>query len=329
MVDVVRGSALPAAGTQERVLLEAAVAAPSVHNSQPWLFRLHPDRVELYADPSRQLRRADRSGRELLISCGAALFNFRVAAEHLGLRPQVRLLPDRSEPTLVAQVSLVRRSEGAGPLGSLFGAISVRRTNRSPFRDRPVPDVAVTRMVEAARLENAALRLYADRDEVARLVSLMHDADFEERLDPAIGSERAAWVSGDRAGDGVPDAALGPRPADFGSPFRDLGPVRDPGRDSVRFEATPTVAILSTAHDQPADWVRAGQALERVLLVATVDGLAASFMNQPLGNPDLRWLVRSPMTGTGHPQMLMRIGFGGDVAGTPRRPLKDVLVSRA
>lgn len=331
MVDVIRGSDVPEApeaGTTQRVLLEAAVAAPSVHNTQPWLFLLRPDAIDLYADPSRQLRRADRTGRELLVSCGAALFNLRVAAEHVGLRSQVSILPDRDDPTLVAQVSLARRDDSTSSLGTFYTVIPRRHTNRLPFRDEPVPEAAVSRLREAATLENAALRCYSDADEVARLVSLMHDAEFEERLDPVIGSERAAWVGAERSGDGVPSTALGPRPADFGSPFRDLGPLADPGRDSARFEATPTVAVLSTAHDLPIDWVRAGQALQRVLLVATSEGLAASFMNQPLGHPDLRWLVRSPMTGGGHPQMLMRIGFGDEVPATPRRPLRDVLLRR-
>jgi hypothetical protein len=47
-------------------------------------------------------------------------------------------------------------------------------------------------------------------------------------------------------------------------------------------------------------------------------------MNQPLEQPDLRWLVRSPITGVGYPQMIMRIGYGVPVPPTPRRPVSDV-----
>jgi hypothetical protein len=70
--------------------------------------------------------------------------------------------------------------------------------------------------------------------------------------------------------------------------------------------------------------VRAGQALERVLLIATTEGLAASFMNQPLEHPDLRWLIRSPLTGGGAAQMIMRLGYGEPVPPTPRRPIGEV-----
>lgn len=70
--------------------------------------------------------------------------------------------------------------------------------------------------------------------------------------------------------------------------------------------------------------MRTGQALQRVLLVATNEGLVASFMNQPLEDGDLRWQVRSPQTGVGHSQMLMRIGYGVPVPPTPRRPVAEV-----
>jgi hypothetical protein len=87
------------------------------------------------------------------------------------------------------------------------------------------------------------------------------------------------------------------------------------------------VALLSTLHDAPVDWMRAGQALQRALLVATTEGLSASFMNQPLEQPDLRWLVRSPVTGRGHTQMILRLGYGVPVPATPRRPISQVLRS--
>jgi hypothetical protein len=72
------------------------------------------------------------------------------------------------------------------------------------------------------------------------------------------------------------------------------------------------------------DWVRAGQALERLLLVATNEGLVASFMNQPLEQDELRQHLRSPLTGHGHTQMLIRIGYGAPVPPTPRRSIAEV-----
>lgn len=308
----------------ERLLLEAATAAPSVHNSQPWQFAVSPRRVELYADAARQLRFADASGRSLLISCGAALFNLRVAADHLGFHPRVRLMPSSADPTLVATVDVDHRHGRPGLLDELYVAIWSRRTNRFPFWQRQIPRSVLSRLSEAVAQENAVLRVYDDPAEVQRLVSLLHDAEREERSASAQLEERAAWVGGERGGDGIPAQALGPRPADSRTPFRDLA-VQSDDRQTAPFESTPTVAVLSTVFDAPVDWVRAGQALERSLLVLTNAGLSASFMNQPLEIDQLRWLVRSSETGLGHTHMIMRIGYGIPVPPTPRRPVAEVL----
>jgi nitroreductase len=310
-----------------QLLLEAATRAPSVHNSQPWLFAVGPHRVDLRADPTRRLRAADPSGRSQLISCGAALMNLRVAAEHLGFRPRVRVLPSSTDPTLVAAVQLDYRHSHPGGLATLYPSVATRRTNRQPFADRRVPLSVLTGAIEAVDLEHGLLRIYDDPAEIARLVDLLHAAALQAwQVQPGAADERRAWVGTQRPGEGIPTGSLGPRPADPRQPHRDLAPGPDPEREQTRFERAPTIAILSTRTDTPADWVRAGMALERALLVLTDAGVSASFMNEPLEQADLRWLVRSPTTGVGHPQMVLRIGHGVPVPPTPRRPLADVML---
>jgi Nitroreductase family len=313
----------------QRVLLTAATSAPSLHNSQPWSFEFDVDRLTIYADPSRQLTRADPGGRALLISCGAALFNARVAAQHLGFHPRVHVLVDGTDPTQVASIHFGNRQVHVGGLAGYYRAIEARRTNRLPFHDRSIPHAALAAMGEAARAENALLRIYDDPDEVARIVELEHEADLMEARDPAVRVERQGWIGGPQRSDGIPVRSLGPRPDDSSSPFRDLGRGVDATREQSRFERAPTVAVLSTLHDQRIDWVRAGQALERVLLEATNAGLSASFMNQPLEQEALRGLVRSPLTGVGYSHMIMRLGYGDPVPATPRRPLSAVRRDRS
>lgn len=311
---------------EAQLLLAAATAAPSLHNSQPWRFSVTGAVLDLLADPSRQLRRADPDGRALHVSCGAALLNLRVAAEHLGYSPKVRLLPVPSDPMLLARVTLGGRSERAGMTGAMYDAIPLRHTNRFPFEDRPVPQAVGTALIEAASVEGAELTLVTDATERERLTGLVHLADLESDVDPSRAEEAAQWtgVDGDRL-DGVPGYALGPIPRDPAAPVRDLRRGRPiAGRDLRRFERAPTLGVLSTAHDDPEAWLRAGQALERVLLVGTVQGLAASFVNQPLEHTELRWLVRDPGRGIGYPQMVLRLGYGVPTPPTPRRPLDEV-----
>jgi hypothetical protein len=306
------------------LLLTAASLAPSLHNTQPWAFAVGARHVEVYADASRQLPRSDPSGRSLLLSCGAALFNLRVGAGHLGLHPRVRLLPDDEDPTLVAVLQADHRHPRPSSIGHYYPALPLRRTNRHPFTDRRLPQSVVAALVEAATLEGAVLRVYDDAAEVHRLLELLHAGDRADHADPARIAERQGWVGGPHRTDGIPVRSLGPRPSGHETAFRDLGHAVGTVRESAVFETTPTLAVLSTVHDQRTDWLRAGQALERVLLEATLSGVSASFLNQPLEHDELRWLVRSPLSGVGRTHMLMRLGYGESVPATPRRPIDEV-----
>jgi len=306
------------------MLLLAAGLAPSLHNSQPWQFAVGASHVEVYADPSQQLRNSDPTGRSLLISCGAAVLNLRVAFAHLGYSPRPRLMPDRADPLLVATIDVERR-QGAADLGRLYEAVFARRTNRRPFQDRGLPPSMAAALREAAHREGAILSIFDDSEEVARIVDLLRDGDMIDRTEPSRIDERAKWVGEQlrEGGVGIPSDSLGPRPTQVDTAFRDLGPTGVP-RDHATFEKAPTLAILSTTSDQPVDWIRAGLALERLLLEATAAGISASFMNQPLEQDDLRWQVRNPLTGIGHAHMILRLGHGSPVPATPRRPVQEI-----
>ena len=314
-------------------LVEAASAAPSVHNSQPWIFTVGERTVDLHADPARHLAVSDGSGRSLLISCGAALFNLRVAADHLGFHPRVRILPTQGRPDPRGPArgrppARLARVPGGPVPGRLVATYQ-------PLPVLEPPDPAVGAQPAAGRGQPRELPA-ADR-RPARGGRADRGAAARRRAGrPARGQAGAGGLGGPRRrARRHPLARAGPPPAGPVHPVP-RPPGRRPGRDgrprrpggeprTAPFETTPTVAILSTLKDTPADWVRAGQALERSLLVATAEGLSASFMNQPLEHHDLRWQVRSPLTGVGVTQMIMRIGYGIPVPATPRRPVAEVM----
>jgi nitroreductase len=256
----------PIGASDTEDLLRAATLAPSLHNSQPWAFGVARHHIDVYADASRQLPNADPTGRSLLISCGAAIFNLRVAAEHLGFRPHVRLNPDPKDPTLVAVARLNHRRPRPGPLDRYYPAIARRRTNRRPFRNQHLPYSILAALDEAVRAEGAILRIYDDADEVRRIIDLIHHAELADTNEPGRTTERQAWIGGPLRDDGIPAGSLGPRPLEQPAAYRDLGHAVGIPRDYAQFEATPTIAILSTVRDKPIDWIRAGQSLERLLL---------------------------------------------------------------
>ncbi|MFE2070035.1 Acg family FMN-binding oxidoreductase [Streptomyces sp. NPDC059467] len=313
-------------------LVADATAAPSLHNAQPWRFRYlsAEDVLRLYADVSRALPRTDPDGRGLHVGCGAALLNLRVAAAAAGWTAVVRLLPDPADPTLLAEVAL----DTAGPpdqaLAGLYPAIPRRHSSRHPFSERPIPADLQDRMREAADAEGAQL-VFPGAWHVQELLELVQDAEGREALDPALRAETAHWTGTGPPGaspssDGIPAEAFGPSRYGPATPVRDFAAGHAvPGRGSAVFEKHPHIALLGTGHDGPADWLRAGQALERVLLTATAGGLVASMVSQTLDWPELRWVTRDPSSGMAQVQMVIRLGYGPVGHPSPRRPVNEVL----
>ncbi|GAA1345562.1 nitroreductase [Streptomyces sanglieri] len=316
-------------------LVADATAAPSMHNAQPWLFRYgHLSRIlTLRADFERAMPEADPSARALHIGCGAALLNLRVSAAHHGLDAVTVLLPVPSDPAVLATVHLnshpdAPRKPADEALAVLHPAIKDRHTSRYPFDERPVPDDVRARLADAARAEGADFA-FLTPIHLETVLELIRGAEGYDRGDPGREAEQQLWTRNTRSEapvDGIPDYAFGPRDASERATTRDFAGTRVvPGRARVLFENRPQLALLSTPGDRPTDWLRAGQALERVLLTATLHQVSTSFATQPLEWPDLRWILRDPVFGTGHPQMIIRLGYGPNGPRTPRRPLDHVL----
>lgn len=310
-----------------RSAVAAATRAPSVHNTQPWRFRIFDGGVDLFADRSRQLTVSDANGRALRVSCGAALLNLRLAFADLGWVPDVLLSPDHGTPDLLARVVAVRPRPATPDESSLFAAIPRRHSNRYPFLDTAVPVDVRAQLIGAARAEGGWLDLILGPVALAMVTEFVRAADRILLNDPAYRAELAAWTRADDGSpDGVPRRAGGPAPEphdllaqrDFG------GPARAPGRD---FESDPLVGVLGGLADSPTDDLIVGQALQRVLLTATRSGLVSSLMSQPIEVPQVREEMRIGLRRHGPPQMLVRFGYGVPAQPTPRRPVEDVLVA--
>jgi len=304
-------------------LLRHAVLAPSSHNTQPWRFRVSATAIDLLADRTRALPVNDPDDRELVISCGAALLNLRVAAASRGLDAGVQLFPDPDEPDWLARLSLgVTRAEPP-PDGELAAFIECRRTWRKRFTEKVVDDDTVGRLVEAAAMENVWLRPMRTEDQRQQLAGLVAEGDDMQWANPSWRRELAMWMHPRRQGDGltVPDL-VGPV-AQFVVRTFDMGGGVG-AKDRQLAEASPLLAVIGTRGDTVPDWLEAGQGLQRVLLTACRHGLQASYLNQPIEVPLLRSRVQR-LVGEGFPQILMRLGHPADVIpAAPRRPLEDI-----
>ncbi|MEU6541295.1 nitroreductase family protein [Streptomyces sp. NPDC047000] len=313
-------------------LVAAATAAPSLHNAQPWRFRYRTATAvfELRPDLSRAMPRTDPDHRGLHLGCGAAVFNLRVAAAHAGLHTDTRILPAPTDPMLLATVTVTGSGAADAGLARLQPAVARRHTSRHPFEDRPVPGGLAHELAGAARQEGAQLD-FPDLWHVEALLDHIHDVEGRDSLDPERYEDVRHWTrvgeQNTAAVDGVPDYAFGPRRTGGRAPVRDFADGRHDlaGRPGAVFETAPNLALLGTRQDHPADWLRAGQAMERILLLATLRGLATSLTSHSLERHDLRELARDPESSMGYVQMVLRLGYGLPGTASPRRPVTDVL----
>lgn len=330
----VEPSGFPAKGTVEdaiRFCLRYAILAPSSHNTQPWWFRIHDDGVTVGLDVSRGLAVSDPDDREGVMSVGAALFNLRVALARFGLDAAVQSFPDPLDPEACARVD-VRFGRGDALLEPLFEAVSRRRTSHATFADTPVDPLLLTTVMGDAAAEGASLRVFGGPQERERLAALVSEGDRTQMASHPFRRELALWLRRpiDQALDGLHGCVSG-------SPLEELT-LSDPlvvrtfdmgGRRAARDRdlaiGSPAMLVLSTAADGRSDWLRAGQALQRVLLRLTDAGLSAGFLNQAIEVADLRTLLAEMLADGTVPQLLIRVGHGPVPEPQPRRDLEQFL----
>ncbi|MCG9885356.1 MAG: nitroreductase [Cyanobacteria bacterium] len=323
-------------------LLAAAARAPSGHNTQPWRFVVGPRHVDLWRDRTRSLPQADPGDRELTIACGAALLNLQLAARHGGLGVTTLLWPDGTEPDWVARVGV-----DACPIDpadavsqKLHGAIELRQTARHPLvPHHPLPERLY------GTLKAAACQFGADLVFINGAAARQFLADQQERAlrcqwrDRAFRQELAHWIRPRSAGDGLSGAALlgwgdgldGGLSGALAALTRwgnlGGGQIR---RDRAALLGAPAVALLVTPEDDDEHWLRAGLALERMLLSATAEGVSAQFWNAAVQEPTTRLalatLTTCPDGGTPRiPQILLGLGYPSrPTARSPRRPISAI-----
>lgn len=312
-------------GPEETALLvQAAARAPSIHNTRPWRFRVDRDRVEVHAEESRALAAADPAGRQRTISCGAATLNLRLAMTNLGFLTHTVLLPDPAEPGHLATVVRGRRHPPSQTEHRLFQALPHRRTHYQAFLRVPTSPESRERLHAAAAQEGAWTRESGphDRDEftatVVRAVTTLV-------TDPGYRAELARWSRiREESPDDIPPAVPpaqpggGPHPVGPSRPYL-LPPAVSPER--IAADGLLTTFVLGTDGDEPADWLRAGQALQRLLLTATDDGLVAALFSQVVEVPTARRRLVELLDLPGPPQAVLRVGYAAiEVPATRRGP---------
>ncbi|MFB9312711.1 Acg family FMN-binding oxidoreductase [Nocardioides plantarum] len=307
-------------------VVATACRAPSIHNSQPWWWRVSEGAIELHADRTRRLPHADPLGRNLLISCGSALHHVQVAARGLGWEPTVERWPMGTDSDLLARVSLEPRVRTTGD-AVLLRALRARRTDRRRFTSWPVQGRRLDQLVEVATSWGAEATSVdiVDRVRIERMVARAH---VVQAADPALVAEHREWT--DR---GSEDGVL----AELVPPTEGEDPTRQPrfpegtldDRDHV-VQASDGIIVLSGSTDDRRSWLTTGEALGAVWLHAVTDGLSIVPLSQVVEVDSTRMsLQHEVLLGQSYPQLLLRVGWQAigrdELKATPRRPLSDVV----
>ena len=317
---------------QADYLIGVAVRAPSLHNTQPWRFAVSGDAIELYADTSRQVL-VDPDGREMLISCGAALFGLRLAVRSLGHRPEVELFPGPGVRRPLARVSMGAAAPMTADERKMFTAVPHRHTHRGPFEAGPLPAGLFARLQEDARAEGATLTEIPPGPSHQELIAIVAASARRQDRDALSRAEVEKWSRdvASRTRDGVPAHAFPATPSHRAGrlPQRDFDLGRGLGLLPAGGPVPPVTAALTTQGDGEADWLRAGQALHRLLLRAASQWVFASLNTQPLEDVAIRSLIMNRLALPGSPQMLLALGVSRTAHPTARRPADLIEPSQA
>jgi nitroreductase len=312
-------------------VIEFACRAPSVHNTQPWLWRVvGGTTLELYADRSRQLTVADPDGRNLVISCGAALQHAQEAAKALGLSTKVELPEPPTRHELLARIecSVHHPPRDAA---ELLLTLEQRCTDRRRFTSWPVPDERLTKLAEAASGWGAYAIPITDVTARFRAELLMERAMTVQASDKRFADEQATWIERIRL-DGVPSATATPQTSARldERPNRFRGGAGTPGSSRI-VETSDGLIAICTVHDDQTSWLQTGQTLSALWLQATRAGLSIVPLSQVIEVPETRTALRDDVfAGRARPQLLLRVGWQEiartTLPRTPRRPLDNVLL---
>ncbi|MDQ1603331.1 MAG: hypothetical protein QOE01_1176 [Actinomycetota bacterium] len=265
----------PSAHETLRAELGAIIAlagrAPSPLNLRPWLFRARAGGVDLLLDRQRLLPASESALRQALLACGAALFTMELAARHVGVSPRVTLWPEPvSSPDFLARLEPAALAAPSATDELLAAAALGRVTRRGPFERSFVPSGVADLLAATATSQGAVL------------VSVPPGVR-RDNLDAVLLAAEAAGADDPAREAGLRD--LWDRPPD-----------------------TATVEILCTEQDEPSDWLAAGQALQQLLLIGTVNWVQARFFTMGLEDPTLRDEVRHAVCGDRYPQVVLELG---------------------
>jgi len=308
-------------------LIRYATLAPNSHNTHPWRFVIGTDAIHINADLSRATPAVDPDHHHIFVSLGCAAETLRIAAQATG-RPGALLIEENGAVSYAF-------SNGRPHADALFAAIPRRQSTRTEFDGRPVPTSDLQRLARAAATPGVDLVLIVDRPRVGNIRDLVIAGNNAQMADPAFISELKRWLrfnpkSAMVAGDGLFSATSGNPVLPDAVARRAFDHLVTASAEDHKYrrqlDSSAGIAVFVGESEDRAHWVAVGRACQRFALAATSLGLRCAFVNQPIEvarlRPDLAAIVGAPGK---RPDLVMRFGYGSELAFSPRRPVEAVL----
>lgn len=312
-------------------MIEAAIKAPSGHNSQPWLFQLKDSAINILPNMEEILPVVDKSNRELFISLGAAAENLCIEASALGYNSNVEI--DEINQKIV--VHLCRNSKIIAD--SLCKSIVNRQTNRKLYNNKIVSDDIILHLDSLPLSEGISRYIISKNDSLFNILkSYIEKGNQIQMNDKAFKDELLRYMRFNNAEvkkhpTGLTYKTMGaPAMPSFISKFivkSYLNPNKQNKGDLKKIESSSHLVLFTTKNNTLTEWVNLGRNLQRFLLITTQLNIANAYMNQPCEIDKLACEIQecvSRIKGE-YPTLLLRIGYGESIPFSPRKKITDVI----
>lgn len=304
-------------------IIHLASRAPSIHNTQPWRWRVRQNGLDLRPDTTRWLPATDPGRHGLVLSCGATLRLAEIAARSLGLQTRTHWQPAGEDGPL-ARLTIVGEATPAERDLALAAAGERRRSYRGPLDGSSIT-MAVERRLEQEVGSGISITRLRHSHRIIQAAVLANAAETTEWADRRYRDELREWThADDDRPDGIPRSAIAETTPNSAIPQRDFGirPQRVAGEDAAAY------FVLGTSGDFLRNWLAAGSGAMQLMLNAELEGLASCPLTQPVDSPAFRCRLGLYLGGVDTPQFILRVGRPGEpnpTRRTPRRATDDII----
>lgn len=314
-----------------RCIIEYATKAPSGHNTQPWLFKIENDVIEIHPNLKLSLTAVDNNNREMYISLGCTLQNLCIAAQNFGYTTTPTTC--KSSVSHYIRVKLTKEKIYSNPL---FTQIEIRQTNRSIYNGKTV-DTELIAALFSKKHDSIKCHIYANgQPEFNKLQSIVLLGNTIQMGDNNFKTELLQWIRynakhSESQRNGLSNSVMGSPslPLFLARPivklFLNSESQNTSGLKKIR--SSSHLVLLTVAHNTPEMWIELGQELELLLLTCSQHNIAAAFLNQPCEIEELTSKVQLELNFTNEsPAILLRIGYARPMPYSLRKNVNDVII---